>query len=420
MSNIKLGRRDLLRGLGAGAVLLSPFVRSATAYAAPGSPPNLLIFHTPNGHLRSAFGGTGAGADFKLLPSLAPLEPYKSQVSVLRNINNPGASTKHSHEDIVRLLTCLPGGDIYRGYGPSIDWVVAKSFGQRPMTLSSMWSAAPNWQTKLSWKEDNAFDPHVDSAQAAYADVFGGFVAPSTGGVDVARLGAQNKSVLDFVMQDIATLNGRLSAQEKIKLGNHLEALRQLEKSVSGGLTCSTDGLKAAVDAMPAGGSRTEALQRAIELKVDLMTTAFACGVRRVGTLLCQGGSAGINPISGGGDHHPLSHAAFDDKNAGAIETIKKVDAWYAARFAYVLKRLTDLDLLQNTVVVWTSEIAEQHVQTGHVIPIAGGGGLGMKHGRVYEGGLLSNVWVSVQNAMNIDKSAFGAQSSGGIPGLHT
>ena len=45
-------RRDLLRGLGAGAVLLAPFARSRRLDAAPGADGNLLVFFTPNGFAR--------------------------------------------------------------------------------------------------------------------------------------------------------------------------------------------------------------------------------------------------------------------------------------------------------------------------------------------------------------------------------
>lgn len=41
-----------------------------------------------------------------------------------------------------------------------------------------------------------------------------------------------------------------------------------------------------------------------------------------------------------------------------------------------------------------------------------------MKHGQVYQGGELSNVWVSVKKAMKLGATPFGASSSGGIPGL--
>lgn len=407
-----IGRRDLLRGLGAGAALFAPFARQATAWASGRAAPNLFVFYTPNGHVRSAFGASGSGAGFTLKPSLAPLEPWKGKLAVLSGIDNPGASSKASHEDCVRTLTCVPGGDIYRGYGPSIDWVVAGALETRPLTLSSMWSGAPNWQTKISWKQAGVFDAHIDSASTAYAEVFAKAV-PSGSPAEVEKTIAQGRSVLDFVRGDVQTLQGRLAAPERAKLQNHLDALRQLETTLSASASaasCNAGPVKARIDASGSG----EDLRRAIEIKIDLATTAFACGVRRVATLLTQGASGGRNPLGGIG-HHNVSHY----EGPTPVEVWKKIDLWYAERFAYLLKRLSDLQLLDTTVCAWCTEIAEGHAQRGFVIPLAGGGALGMAQAASFSGGTLSNVWVSVQKAMGIARDTFGAGSSGGIPGLH-
>ena len=85
-----VSRRDLLRGLGAGAALLGPFLKYRSAWAQPAQSGNLLIFYTPNGHLRAQFGASG-GADagvgaLNFLPSLAPLQPYVSDVTVIKGL----------------------------------------------------------------------------------------------------------------------------------------------------------------------------------------------------------------------------------------------------------------------------------------------------------------------------------------------
>jgi hypothetical protein len=145
---------------------------------------------------------------------------------------------------------------------------------------------------------------------------------------------------------------------------------------------------------------------------VDIIGTAFACGVRRSATLMVQPGNAGINPIGGVGNHHQVSHD-------GPVDTRIQIDHWYATRFASLLKRFSDLGVLDTTVIAWVTEIVEDHSQYGFVTPIAGGSALGMQHGRVYDNGkTLSNLWVSVQQAMGVRSDTFGSGSSGGIPGF--
>jgi hypothetical protein len=411
-----IGRRDLLRGLGTGAALLAPFARQVTAWAAGTPTPNFFVFYTPNGHVRSAFGASGSGAGFALKPSLAALEPWKGKLAMLSGIDNPGASSKASHEDCTRTLTCVPGGDMYKGYGPSIDWAVAAALGGRPMTMSSIWNRAPNWQTKISWKDSGVFDAHIDSASTLYGEAFAKAV-PTQSPADVDKVLAQGKSVLDFVRGDIQMMQARLAATDKAKLQNHLDALRQLESNVAttaAAASCNSGAAKARVDAGTAGATGGEELKRAIEIKIDLAVTGFACGSRRAATLLAQGASDGRNPLGGLG-HHPISH--FEGTNP--LDLWKKIDTWYAERFAYLLKRLTDLQLLDTTVCAWCTEISEAHSQKGFVIPLAGGGALGMAQAASFTGGSLSNVWVSVQKAMGIKKDTFGAGSSGGISGLY-
>jgi hypothetical protein len=243
----------------------------------------------------------------------------------------------------------------------------------------------------------------------------------------------------------VATFSTRLAASDRRKLTNHLDALRQLETALAPTAAAScgaTAPLKTRADASPSatglggyaqsasrccGGGCSDSkgsaplLQSEIELRIDLITTAYACGVRRAGTLLCQPGTAGVNPVGGFGNHHDVSHAGVFNlgNNADAQKVWIQIDQWYAQRFAYLLKRLTDLQIIDTTVVAWITEIVETHDQRGYVTPVAGGGALGMQHGRLYsDGQTLSNLWVSVQKAMGIAKDTFGAGSSGGVPGL--
>jgi hypothetical protein len=419
----RFGRRGLLRGLGAGAALLSPFLKSLDAFAQGKPPPNLLVYFTPNGHVRASFNATGSGSSFTLGPSLSALEAFKPKLTVFKDLDNLGQSDKHSHEDLVRVLTAKTGSDMYRGYGPSIDWTVAQQFGGRPLTVSSMWPQSPNWQTKLSWKQDNVYDPHIDDASVVYKQLFGSFVPAGTTNTDA--LIAQQRSVLDFVLEDLNQLRPRLSATDRVKLENHADAIRILEskllQSAPPTPSCDVAAVKAKVDAGAGSGTEAERLQRAIELKVDLLATGFACGLTRAGSLLCQASTAGINMITGSPNHHDISHdGVFNLGNsASARDTWQKIDSWYAARFAYVLEKLSSLGILDNTIVLWVTEICESHDQNGFVVPVAGGSGLGLQHGSAQGSNSLSNLFVSIQQACSVPSSTFGVGSTGGIPGFY-
>lgn len=423
MQPFSLRRRDLLQGIGAGLTLLFPFAKEVRAQASGVATGNFMVYYTPNGHVRSKFGSTGNGDSFTLKPSLAQgLNAFKHKMSVIHDIYNPGASSKGSHEDCVRTLTCVPGSQGYEAYGPSIDWVVAESKGQRPITLAASWGQAPNWQSKISWKAARVFDPHINDAKKAFDSLFAGVVSSPSGnssssGETIEAIHAQNKSILDFVKADIATLSGRLAAPDKVKLDLHMDAIREIEKTVttvpaSGAplAACNTDGLATSIT------QNASDFKRSIEIKMDLIAAAFACGNRRAATLLTQGASGGRNPF-GSPNHHDVSHF----KGTNPQEVWAKIDAWYAERLAYLAQKLSDLQILDTTVIAWATEIAEGHYQNGFVIPLIGGSGLGLANRRTFTGNnSMSNIWVSVQKAMGIKKDTFGTKSTGGITGLYT
>lgn len=441
-----LGRRQLLRGLGAGLALLSPFAETRLLRAQASGAGNLLVFFTPNGFLRSRFGAENPGTNYAFKPSLAALEPFKEQVTVIKGLCNKSASEKSSHEDCVKILTCASGDDLYRGYGSSIDQVVAKHLGGRPLTLAvERFNDEPNWQTKISWVADNAFDPHIKSPRAVFDNVFGDFVpaapVPQTPQPIDARY-AQNKSVLDFVRQDIGAFKSRLSAADRAKLDLHLESLREVEKRVAtmpagptGSALCEPAGLAERVEGANSADEVAD-LQRQGELMVDLIGTSFACGLKRAATLFWQPASAGINPNQGGGNHHQVSHYEAPD----STEQWAKIDAWYAERFRYTLESLSARGVLDDTVVVWATEISEAHDQNNFVMLVAGGKNLGFELGQYIEypfhgdedgkvatgrdsrNKSQADLWVSVQKAFGIASDTFGdpEYSSGGLSELRT
>jgi len=142
----RFSRRSLLAGLGAGTALLGPFLRHRSALAAPASSGNLLIFFTPNGHKRAvtvnnvtkpAFDATGGPTSLTLGTAMTPLEPYKSDIAVIKGLNLKTPTFIASHQDNCRILTCWgapkEGNDNsqFTGYGPSIDQSIGMAINQQ-------------------------------------------------------------------------------------------------------------------------------------------------------------------------------------------------------------------------------------------------------------------------------------------------
>lgn len=435
-------RRNLLRGLGAGAVLLSPFVRHRMSLAQAAPAGNVLIFFTPNGHIKDEFDGAGGSAAFTLKKSLAPLESYKQDIAVIRGLTLKTTTDINSHDDIVRHLTCFEGPDKAKAYGPSLDHVIGNAIGQRPIFITPEPARHETyWRNALSWRESGVAEPFFTDPTAVFNKLFAG----GTPSMDAAmpdqaaeRARARNKSILDFVSSDIQTFRGRINSEDKQHLDLYLDSLRDVERRVTAdgsvvgggaGGVCTPDAVKARIAGLPvtpvqkddnSPAGMAENLRANGELMTDLVASAFACGTQRVASILWQGASEGLDPMNNTGspNHHSISHSSDFDSWKG-------IDVWYAERFAYTLEALKKVNMLDKTIVVWITEIAQGH-ECGDFVHVVGGGqALGVKTGQhilyPFKGNpgdkavlkdpanrSLADLWVNVQNAMGVTSETFG------------
>jgi hypothetical protein len=433
-------RRNLLRGLGAGAVLLSPFVRYRMSHADPAASGNLLIFFTPNGHIKEEFEADGAGTAFALKKSLAALEPFKQDLAVIRGLALKTTTDINSHDDICRHLTCFEGPDKALAYGPSLDHVIGNAIGQRPIYVNP----EPNrpeghWRNALSWRESGVAEPFITDPTKVFSSLFA--TAPTTApaaGPDPAieRARARNKSILDFVNDDIQSFRGRINSEDKAHLDLYLDSLKDVETRVTataasggGGGVCTPDALKTRMGTLPVTPDQRDDnspnglaknLQANGEMMVDLLAAGFACGTQRVASILWQGASEGLDPFNdkGSPQHHSVSHSTDFD-------SWKAIDRWYADRFLYTLNSLKQVNMLDKTMVVWITEIAQGHECGDFVHIVAGGQALGIKTGQriLYpftgnpgdkavlkdpKNRSLADLWVTVQQAMGVASNTFG------------
>jgi len=138
-----LPRRTLLRGMGAGLAL--PFLEamcpsSATADAAS-RPRRLQVFYTPNGMMMDDFRPKPGAAPDALPPTLAPLAPFRGQMTLITGLGHPMAAAMGDRpaghgRSCPAFLTGVhvrqtEGSDIRCGV--SMDQVFARALGDASM-----------------------------------------------------------------------------------------------------------------------------------------------------------------------------------------------------------------------------------------------------------------------------------------------
>src|SRR4249919_1274566 len=140
-----LSRRAVLRGAGVTLALplLDAMIPAATALAQTAATPKMRMgfFYIPHGAIMGntvhgpemdRWTPSGAGADFKLSPILASLEPYKKYVSSFGNLENAAtAGSVHSFTPSTWLSCTRPDTGRARAHmSVTLDQVIAKIISQ--------------------------------------------------------------------------------------------------------------------------------------------------------------------------------------------------------------------------------------------------------------------------------------------------
>lgn len=378
----KLARRRFLRGAGGIAVGL-PFLESflPRKASAQSAKPRLVIVYSPNGSNNvSEFMPTGGGANYTFGPETAPLTPYKNKLLVISGIEikHPTAGGDQHTVAIASMLTGVKTGydakfddvatSVAGGWagGISVDQEVAKTIGATTKYQSLQFGVQTSYRYgnhpigRLSYAAAGQPLPPEDDPAAAYARLFSNVGAPTAPGVLDANL-KRDKSVMDFVIAEYGAVSGAVSAEDKLRLDQHVSMLREVERGltvtpVSNLASCTQTSFASAGD--PSAASNFPAIAKQ---QRDLMVLALSCGLTRIASLQYSYGRS-LQPfpwLNLASDHHSMSHG-----DALGSDGTKEINIWYAKELAELLKSLDAVNegsatLLDNCIGWWCSDVAD-------------------------------------------------------------
>ncbi len=436
MSKKRLDRRMFLRGAG-GIALALPFLdvfRSTTAQSAPlPAPKRFVVFFSANGTITDEWTPDGIEESFSLRKILSPLEGHKDQLIVLSGVD--GASAKadsgNGHaRGMAHLLTAtemIPDPGLDTGFGAigyaggiSVDQAIAAEIGQSTKFASlelgvqaaNTYGAHPYSRMIYAGKQQPL--PAEDDPQAAYERLFADLgVDPSS----LAKLSAQRKSVLDFVLDDFKSLENRVGGDDRTRLDAHATAVRAIEKQIDAlgapvGAGCKPPDL-GEVPSL----SKSSSFPAIGQLQMDILAMALACDLTRVASLQWSSAQSGVYHSWAGVDssHHGLSHEG--ESNADAKNQLVAINQWYASQLAYLADKLASLpegtgSVLDNCVVLWTSEVAVGNTHSYSNLPLVlvGKCGGALRTGRHVDAGGRSHndLFVTLMKAAGAGATTFG------------
>lgn len=445
-----VSRRTLLRGAG-GALIALPLLEAmgcdrpadagVAARAGETVPKRFLAVYVPNGISPDAWWPSvvNSETDYELSESLAPLAPVKDDLIVLRGIDLTSATfgVGDGHrEGSMALLTGSKVGAEWSVGNPSLDLFLAEKIGGQNRLPSLTLGAVGGWANhgSLSHYKGGGGPSRVSQPIQLFSAMFGD---PGLDPAQLEALVARRKSVLDRVRGDYQALQPKVSGADKLRIDEHLAAIRAVEVSVGAQVECD------APDPAALAGLDDGDLTPWFDAMTQLVVLALQCDISRVATLTFRNGGGGASyfpwlglPFGAEADygyreHHEISHFWGDYTDVGNGESkagnFQKILGWHMTQLAKLVAALRAAPdgagkLLDSTAVLSCSEHSWAHDKKDMPFLLFGQAGGAFKTGRYlqYPGVPHNQLLVALMNAMGVPGDSYGEPSlnSGPLPKL--
>lgn len=397
-----LPRRTFLRGLGAslGLPLLDAMVPAATALAATAARPvrRLGYVYIPMGADMSRWTPPGNGTIKELPPILSSLAPFVDYLTVITNLEIKNAYSPGNHATAnCAFLSCakakMTEGSDYE-LATTVDQIAARQIGRETplpslelaMDLLTTVGNCDNgyacvYQNNLSWASPTTPLPAEAHPRLVFERLFGEGASAAERRAELRR----NASILDWVREDMDRLKRELGPADCAKVGDYLEAVREVERRIQRAEQQASDGPQPDQDRPARVPASYDEHAR---LMFDLQVLALQADMTRVITFqLAREASTRVYPEAGVTEpHHPVSHHQGDPDK---IAKLAKINAYHVSLFAYFLGKLKatpdgDGSLLDHCIYLCGSGMGnpDVHDHTNLPILVAGGGAGRVKGGR--------------------------------------
>ena len=400
----------MLRGAGVAMSLplLDVMAGPLSAAAVPSDRPvRLAYLYFPNGVASGAWQPDEVGDDGKLLKLnefMKPLAPFRNEMIIPKRVWTPRGNG-HAAGTATWLTGHGYDGRKIDAGGASVDQVAAKLVGGQTLlpslelqTRGEGFFSNSLARNTISWADGSTPVPRETEPRVVFDRMF-----------RVGNGGLSDRSVLDAILEDTKSLRHRVSADDHRKLDEYLDSVRAIEKRIQfadkqAARAAKNTALTKSLKRPPAG--IPEDYRAYMRLMFDMMTLAFWADATRVSTFMLDHGQSNryFNFVDGvQGTWHALSHwkdasgKTEDDDGITSWNSAEEkrrqynlVTQWHHEQVAYFLRRLKSIKepnggtLLDNSMILYGSSLADGHEHSAKNLPLlmAGGGGGTVKSGR--------------------------------------
>jgi Protein of unknown function (DUF1552) len=388
MKNRELVRRDILKSLGLGVACL-PLLTGRT-WAAPATK-RLVILQLGQGYRQPYWKPpTGALAGGPLPFSCLPLEPWKDELIFLPDLTNPniGTSGAGAYGLTFYGLDATGTGPYREPAGMTLDQLVGAALPRPPggpvslnlgvqLERQPLITRAPG-ANHCFWAGAGKPIKSIGNPVVAYNQLIAAAPDPAT----AARLLARRKSILDYVGTSLDGYGKRLGNEDRHAIGQHLQALRELEGHLP---TLAARSCDPGPPPSPVDLEAATSYPKILTAHLGLMSLALKCGVTNVVTLQTTvadpqnvnvGGFIPAIPERGGYKSGPPPTLSEISRNPlrGGTDWKRIVDRWFMDHLASFLAQLRATPegpgtLLDNVVVLVGNHMEDGSSQDAQKLP---------------------------------------------------
>jgi hypothetical protein len=450
-------RRTFVRGMGATMALpfldaMVPAGRNWTRPASAAGQTRLIAMEEVHGLAGcSAYGESQflcapqtVGKDFELIDAnpFKKLEPWRDKMTLISGtdcrmaepFSTPEIGGDHFRSSTVFLTQSHPkqtqGSDVYAGI--SLDQIYAQRFGQDTPMPSMQFSIetvdqaggctynyACAYMDAISWAAPNRPLPMVRDPRVAFELMFGAGGTPEE---RAARMSAK-RSILDWIMGDVASLSRQLGARDRNRIEQYLENVREIERRIELTEARNSSGNEREMPEAPVGVP--DSYSEHIKIMFDLQVLALESDLTRVISFKLgrDAQNRSFPEAEFTGAFHPSSHYGTNPQN---ILNFNKINQYRVGQIPYLMQKLQDTQveggsLLDQTLVIWGSPMSDANLHNHRRCPLVllgGANGLfeGNLHIRAQEGTPMANPMLTVLHKLGVDDLESFGDSTGELP----
>src|SRR5580692_9233832 len=441
-----ISRREVLRGMGVALSLplLDSMVPAQTPLAKTAASPKTRLACIEMVH--GAAGSTGEGteknfwapakegSDFDFSLSLKPLEPLREYITIVSDTDLHPATAwaaaeegaDHFRSSAVYLTAAHPkmteGSDYF--VGTSIDQLYAQKFGQdTPLPSIQLciemvdasgacdYGYACVYADTISWGSPTQPLPMTLDPRMVFENLFGDGSTPA----ERAARQKVNRSILDWISQDVARLQKTLGPSDRHRLNAYLEDVREIERRIERIEKYNASGEARALPNAPLGVP--DSYEEHLKLMFDLQALAFMTDTTRVSAFkMSRDVSTRVFKESGiNVPFHPCSHHG---ENPAKVLEFAKLNRYHVGLLPYFLEKLKntpdgDGSLLDHSMIMYGSPMGDSNVHNHKRVPVillgkANGQLKGNQHVRMPDGTPTANVLLTMLHKLGVNVEQFG------------